>query len=63
MKAAILLFGAIGGTGVPIAFTLAGWMLRRAAPGDTGDGARRTRVAYARRTDWKSASAERRAVA
>jgi hypothetical protein len=34
MKAAILLFGAIGGIGVPIAFTLAGWMLRRAAPGD-----------------------------
>ena len=32
MKAAILLFGAIGGLGVPVAFTLAGWMLRSFAP-------------------------------
>jgi len=36
MKAAILLFGAIGGVGVPVAFTLAGWLLRRFAPGDAG---------------------------
>ncbi len=32
MKRAILLFGAIGGLGVPVTFTLAGWMLRRFAP-------------------------------
>ena len=31
MKRAILLFGAIGGLGVPALFTLAGWMLRRFA--------------------------------
>jgi len=36
MRGAILLFGAVGGLGVPIAFTLAGWMLRRFAPDDLG---------------------------
>ena len=34
MKAAILLFGAIGGVGVPVVFALAGWALRRFAPDD-----------------------------
>jgi hypothetical protein len=36
VKRAILLFAAIGGLGVPAAFTLAGWMLRRLDPGDPG---------------------------
>ena len=36
MKAAILPFGAIGGLAVPVAFTLAGWLLRRFAPDDPG---------------------------
>jgi len=36
MKRAILLFGAIGGLGVPAVFTLAGWMLRRLVPDDPG---------------------------
>lgn len=36
MKTALLLFGAVGGLGVPAAFTLAGWMLRRFAPDDPG---------------------------
>jgi len=36
MKGAILLFGAIGGFGVPAAFTLGGWMLRRFAPDPSG---------------------------
>jgi len=36
MKRAILLFGAIGGLGVPALFTLAGWLLRRSAPDAAG---------------------------
>ena len=36
MKRAILLFGAIGGLGVPVVFMLAGRMLRRFAPDDAG---------------------------
>ena len=36
MKRAALLFGAIGGLGVPAAFTLAGWMLGRFAPDASG---------------------------
>jgi hypothetical protein len=36
VKTALLLFGAIGGLGVPVAFTLAGWLLRRFAPDDPG---------------------------
>ena len=36
MKTALLLFGAVGGLGVPAAFALVGWMLRRFAPDDPG---------------------------
>jgi len=36
MKKTLLLFGAVGGVGVPAAFTLAAWALRRLAPGDAG---------------------------
>jgi hypothetical protein len=36
VKTSLLLFGTVGGLGVPAAFTLAGWMLRRFAPGDPG---------------------------
>jgi hypothetical protein len=36
LKRAIRLFGAIGGLGVPVVFTLAGWMLRSFAPDAAG---------------------------
>lgn len=35
MKRAILLFGAIGGLGVPAVFTLLGWALSKLAPGSS----------------------------
>lgn len=36
MKRALILFAAVGGLAVPIGFTLLGWALLRAAPGDAG---------------------------